>query len=300
MNIKQMKYVVAVADNGSFREAAKKLFIAQPSLSNSIKELEDELGIRLFTRTNKGAFLTEAGVQFLEHAEKVLTPLALLEQRYIQQQASERFSVSSQHYDFLGKIMAQMIKKFEEQYKEFRLFETTTLKVIEDVKSHNSELGILYLNSKNRSGIERHLSGTNLTYEVIGNFATHIFLGNHHPLAHKRQIGLKELMAYPQVRFIQEGSEFSYFAEDLIEEDEQGTVIYVNDRGTLMNILAETNAYASGSGIVTGFTKKEIRLIPLEQSEENKICILYQKNQQRTEIAHHFVKLLKEVSRTIS
>ncbi|MCB5955892.1 LysR family transcriptional regulator [Enterococcus sp. CWB-B31] len=295
MNIKQMKYVVAVADNGSFREAAKKLFITQPSLSNGIKELEDELGVNLFTRTNKGALLTEEGIAFLESAEKILTQLSLLENRYQHQQKETRFSISSQHYDFLGGIMAKTVQKFGNQYKEFRLFETTTLKVIEDVKSYHSELGILYLNSSNRSGIKRHLSGTNLIYDVVGCFDTHIFLGNHHPLAHKKELTLEQLVHYPQVRFIQEGSEFSYLSEDLVEENEQDTVISVNDRGTLMNILAETNSYASGSGILTGFTKKEIKLIPLVQEEENKICIIYQKNQQKSAILTYFINELKTI-----
>ena len=293
MNVKQMKYVVAVADKGSFREAAKKLYITQPSLSNGIKELEDELGVLLFTRTNKGAVLTEEGIAFLEHAEKILTQLSMLEHRYQHQQKETRFSVSSQHYDFLGGVLGKTIQKFGSQYKEFRLFETTTIKVIEDVKSYNSELGILYLNSSNRAGIKRHLSGTNLVYEVIGDFATHIFLGNQHPLAHKQSLTLEQLSPFPQVRFIQEGSEFSYFSEDLVENNDQDTVISVSDRGTLMNILAETNAYASGSGIITGFTKKEIKLIPLTGSEDNKICIIYQKNQQKSPILSYFINELK-------
>ncbi|WP_321384797.1 LysR family transcriptional regulator [uncultured Enterococcus sp.] len=294
MNIKQMKYVVAVADSGGFREAAKRLFVTQPSLSTGIKELEEELGVTLFVRTNKGATLTEEGIAFLEHAEKILTQLALMENRFQHHQKEERFSVSSQHYDFLGGIMAQVIQGFEEQYKEFRLFETTTLKVIEDVKSYHSDIGILYLNSQNRSGIKRHLAATNLAYEVIGDFTTHVFIGKQHPLAQKKALTMDQLADYPQVRFIQEGSEFNYFSEDLIAETGPQGVIQVSDRGTLMNILAGTTAYATGSGIITGFTKKEIRLIPLVGQEQNQICILYQKNQQRNEVSDYFIKLLRK------
>lgn len=296
MNIKQMKYVVAVADSGGFREAAKRLFVAQPSLSNGIRELEEELGVTLFVRTNKGATLTEDGIDFLAHAEKILTQLALMENRFQYHQKEERFSVSSQHYDFLGSIMSDVIRHFDDQYKEFRLFETTTLKVIEDVKSYHSDMGILYLNSQNRSGIKRHLSGTNLTYDVIGSFTTHVFVGKHHPLAGEKELTVAQLMSYPQVRFIQEGSEFNYFSEDLINEMDQQAVIQVSDRGTLMNILAETTAYATGSGIITGFAKKEIQLIPLKEQEENKICLLYQKNQQKNAVIDYFIKRLRETT----
>ena len=232
LNIQQMKYVAAIANNGSFREAAKKLFITQPSLSNSIRELEEELGISLFLRTNKGAFLTEEGMVFLEQAEKVLVQMELLENRYRETVTSERFSISSQHYDFLGEVIAKVLKKYGDQYKDFRVFETTTLKVIEDVKGFHSELGIIYLNEQNSVSIERYLEQANLAYEVISTFNTHIFLGNHHPLAKQKEIHLEELVPYPQVRFNQEGSNFSYFSEDLVEIPEQESVIHTTDRGT--------------------------------------------------------------------
>lgn len=295
MNIQQMKYVVAIANSGSFREAAKKLFITQPSLSNGIRELEEKLGVTLFIRTNKGASLTKDGLEFLEYAEKILTQIALIESRYQENTASERFSISSQHYDFLGEVMAKVIKEFKNQYKNFRVFETTTLKVIEDVKSFHSELGIIYLNEQNQSGILRYLEQANLNYEIIGYFETHIFLGKTHPLAKKTAISLEELCCYPQVRFAQEGSNFAYFSEDLIENQEQETVIYTNDRGTLMNLLVETDAYASGSGLVTGFTKKEICLVPLINSTKNKICILTQKNRSMTKIGNYFIGELKKL-----
>lgn len=295
MNIQQMKYVVAIANNGSFREAAKKLYITQPSLSNGIRELEEEIGEKLFIRTNKGANLTDEGIIFLEHAEKVLTQIEIIENRYQEVTTNERFSVSSQHYDFLGEVMGSVFKKFKKEYKNFRIFETTTLKVIEDVKSFHSELGVIYLNDNNAIGIERYLKQANLTYSIVGSFDTHIFLGNNHPLAQEEKIYLNQLTQYPQVRFTQEGSNFSYFSEDLIENREQETVIYTNDRGTLMNLLVETNAYASGSGVVTGFTKKEICLIPYAESTPNKICILYQKNKKISTIGQFFIQEMKQL-----
>ena len=295
MTIQQMKYVVAIANNGSFREAAKKLFITQPSLSNGIRELEEEIGVTLFIRTNKGAFLTDEGMTFLEYAEKVITQMELIENRYQEVKKSERFSVSSQHYDFLGQVMGKIIEKFDNQYNNYRVFETTTLKVIEDVKSYHSELGVIYINSHNKAGIKRYLTQSNIEYEVIGSFYTHIFLGNHHPLAKQKEITLEQLCCYPQVRFTQEGSNFSYFSEDLIENQEQETVIYTNDRGTLMNLLVETNAYASGSGMVTGFTKEVINLVPLVNSEKNNICILYQKNKKISEVGQFFINEVKKL-----
>lgn len=76
---------------------------------------------------------------------------------------------------FLGEVIAKVLKKYGDQYKDFRVFETTTLKVIEDVKGFHSELGIIYLNEQNSVSIERYLEQANLAYEVISTFNTHIF-----------------------------------------------------------------------------------------------------------------------------
>lgn len=293
MNIQQMNYVVAIANNGSFREAAKKLYIAQPSLSNAIRELETELGTELFIRTNKGVKLTADGAEFLEYAQNILTQIDTIQNRYKTAEKSQLFSVSSQHYDFVAAVFAQLIQACP-QYAKFRFFETTTLKILEDVHSFQSELGILYLNEQNQEVIQRFLERDALIFEPLTSFQTHIFLGKNHPLANRSSLTRADLVDYPQVRFAQEGSASNYFSEDLIESDEQKTVIYTSDRGTLLNFLQELDAYASGSGIVTSLAKKDIRLIPLEDSGENTLGYVRQKNRNLSEIAERFIVLLKQ------
>lgn len=293
MNLQQLKYVVAVANNGSFREAAKKMYITQPSLSNGIKELETEIGLTLFTRTNKGAYLTEEGKDFLEHAEKILFQMDHLETRYQKKEQQERFSVASQHYDFLGPVIAKLRTQFQPQYKQFRIFETTTAKVIEDVQQFVSDVGLIYLNEHNQSSIYRYLEQADLEFDYLGTFQTHIFLGPQHPLANHTSIHIQELAKFPQVRFTQDGQNFAYFYEDLIEIPEQETVFYTSDRGTLMNLLLETTAYASGSGIVVGGSKSQICLIPLADASENKFCAIYPKRKQQTPIVRAFIQEVK-------
>lgn len=298
MNFQQLKYVVAVANNGSFREAAKKLYVAQPSLSAGIKELETELGITLFTRTNRGAFLTEEGQEFLKRAERILVQLESLEDYYLTNEKRDSFSIASQHYDFLGPLTANLITSFKQEIKQFRIIETTTAKVIEEVKEQHSEIGILYMNEHNRSGIKRYLEQGELTTQSLGTFKTHIFLRQEHPLSQKKEIAKEELFPYPQVRFTQDGSNFPYFYEDLIEIPDQETVIYTSDRGTLMNIVLETDAYASGSGIVIGEMKEYLRLIPLADSQENELVIIYSVKRPLSKIAqrfiHHLTQLIKQ------
>lgn len=295
MNIQQLKYVTAVANNGSFREAAKKLFVSQPSLSAAIKELENELSITLFTRTNRGAYLTEEGQAFLKRAERILVQLDSLENYYQKSEKRESFSIASQHYDFLGPLTAQLIETFKAEVKQFRIMETTTANVIEEVQQQQSELGILYMNDYNRTGIKRYLEQGELVAQSLGTFKTHIFLRQRHPLAQQEEIKVEELAAFPQVRFTQDGNNFPYFYEDLIEIPEQESVIYTSDRGTLMNIVLETDAYASGSGIVIGEIKEYLRLIPLADSPMNELYVIYSGKQPLSDIAKKFITSIQQV-----
>ncbi|MDA9461871.1 transcriptional regulator, LysR family [Enterococcus mundtii 3F] len=295
MNIQQLKYVTAVANNGSFREAAKKLFVSQPSLSAAIKELENELSITLFTRTNRGAYLTEEGQAFLKRAERILVQLDSLENYYLKSEKRESFSIASQHYDFLGPLTAQLIETFKAEVKQFRIMETTTANVIEEVQQQQSELGILYMNDHNRTGIKRYLEQGELVAQSLGTFKTHIFLRQRHPLAQHEEIKVEDLATFPQVRFTQDGNNFPYFYEDLIEIPEQESVIYTSDRGTLMNIVLETDAYASGSGIVIGEIKEYLRLIPLADSPMNELYVIYSGKQPLSDIGKKFITSIQRV-----
>ncbi|MDR0921619.1 MAG: LysR family transcriptional regulator [Lactobacillales bacterium] len=294
MNIQQMKYVVAIANNGSFREAAKKLFIAQPSLSHAVKELEEELSTKLFERTNKGANLTSEGVEFVEYAQKILSQFELIENRYSNTETkNEHFSISSQHYDFLAIVISQLLVE-EDDYKSFRIFESTTQKIIEDVANFRSEVGIIFLNDQNSAAITRILDKNNLEFESLVSFKTHIFLGSQHPLAEKEVVTETELRKYPQVRFTQEANNYSYFSEDLIDTIETDRVIHTSDRATLTGILQRTFAYGTGSGIVEDPSMQGIRLIPLAHSPINRITILHPKNKQLSLIAQNFIKILRD------
>ncbi|MGX7172693.1 LysR family transcriptional regulator [Enterococcus ratti] len=295
MNFQQLKYVVAVANNGSFREASKKLYIAQSSLSVGIKELETELGITLFIRTNRGAYLTKEGKSFLKKAERILIQLESLENYYLSNEKRESFSVASQHYDFLGPLTAKLITSFKKDIKQFRILETTTANVIEEVKNQHSDLGILYMNEHNRAAIKRYLEQGELAAHSLGEFQTHIFLRQGHPLSERKEVCKEELLLYPQVRFTQDGNNFPYFYEDLIEIPEQETVVYTSDRGTLMNIVLETDAYASGSGIVIGELKEHLCLIPLANSPKNKLYVIYSLKQTLSEIAQKFIDRLNNL-----
>lgn len=293
MNIQQCKYVVLIAKVGSFSKAAKQLYVTQPSLSNAVKSLESELGVTLFLRSKAGISLTDEGRDFLVFANQILDQVSLLENRY-QQDFKKRFTVTTQHYDFLSTPFVEVMNQFQDHYQNFHLIETTTQKIISSVQDFESDLGVLYLDENNQKVLNRYFQQEDLHFEPLGKYKTQIFLRRDHPLSHEKLIHMKDLQDYPQVRFTQEDHNSSYFSEDPLEVLADQPVIYTNDKGTLTNLLCGSDAYASGLGIIDSFVKDHLVLIPLANATSHTLGILWNKNRKQSPISKSFVANVKE------
>ena len=158
MTLQQLKYVVTVAETGTITEAAGKLYISQPSLTNAIHELEREMQIVIFNRTNKGISLSKEGDIFLGYARQVLEQAEILEDKYKGEGSGKKqFCVSTQHYSFAVNAFVDLIKKYGQEEYDFSLRETQTYEIIEDVAKMRSEIGILFLNDFNEKVITKIL-----------------------------------------------------------------------------------------------------------------------------------------------
>ncbi|MGM0241144.1 LysR family transcriptional regulator [Enterococcus sp. AZ103] len=294
MNLQHCRYVIQIAKAGSFSQAAKDLFVTQPSLSSAVKDLEGELGISLFTRSKSGVLLTEEGSDFLVYAHRILAQVSMLENHY-QGEKQKSFIVASQHYDFLSQPFLKVTNKFQQEIQSFQLIETTTKRILESLRDFESEVGIIYLDQKNQQTLTRYFKQEKLSYEVLGEFKTQIFLRRDHPLSTKKTIQSNDLKEFPQVRFIQEEQGFSHFDEDPLEINKNQINLYTNDRGTLMNLLAESDAYASGLGIVAGFIKKEIILKPFGDSLTHQLIAVTNSQRKKSSAAIEFISEIKEI-----
>lgn len=227
-------------------------------------------------------------------AQKLLAQFDLIETKYSSEEVKyTHFSISSQHYDFLAIVISKLLMS-ELEYKSFRIFESTTQKIIEDVSSFRSELGIIFLNDQNSVAIGRVLDQENLEYESLTSFKTHVFIRRGHPLAQKTEISESDLRSFPQVRFTQETNNYSYFQEDLVDAIETDRVINTSDRATLTGILQRTDGYGTGSGIVENPEAQDLALIPLKDSQINRITVIRPKNKQLSPIAEKFIEILRE------
>ena len=217
MTLIQLKYVITVAGAHSLNEAAKKLFISQPSLSSAIHSLEKEVGIELFRRSQSGIQITPEGEEFIGYARQVVEQYNLLDARYISKtSAKKKFSVSMQHYTFAVKAFAQMVKQFGMDEYEFAVHETKTHEVIEDVKNYRSEVGILYLNEFNCKVLTKLFDQYGLEFHELLVCGIYTYMWKGHPLANEKEIVLEDLKEYPCLSFEQGEHNSFYFAEEVL------------------------------------------------------------------------------------
>ena len=251
MTIQQLKYVIGIADNGSLNKAAEKLFISQPSLTSTIHDLENELGIIIFNRTGRGVTLTNDGIEFLASARQLYMSYENLIEKYGENgNIKKKFGVSTQHYSFAVKSFVEMVKAFNTNEYEFAIRETKTHEVIEDVASLKSEIGILYLSDFNRKAITSILKSKDLEFHHLINCKAYVYIWKEHPLAKKKYITMKQLKEYPCLSFEQgDGTNF-YFAEEILSTEEYHRTIKANDRATMLNLMRGLNGYTLCSGII--------------------------------------------------
>ena len=299
MTLQQLRYIIIVAEKGSINEAAKYLYVSQPSLSSSIKELEEELGFPIFIRTNRGVTLSHKGMEFLGYARQVITQADLLEEKYIKKTKQiKSFCASSQHYPFVSHAFVELVKAYEEEDYNFTLSETTTYEVIENVKTLYSEIGILYLSKYNEAVIRKILTENNLIFEELVRAKPHVFLYKEHPLAKEELIDLEDLREYPKISFNQGMYNAFYYSEEVFSNLPVERSINVSDRAAVVNFMMGLNAYTFSSGIFPEYLHdQDIISIPVSADEEIIIGTIVHEDVTLSSIGEKFYEILKEYAK---
>ena len=251
MTIQQLNYAIIISEMGSLNKASEVLYIAQPSLTSSIQELEKELGITIFNRSARGVTLTNDGEEFIQYARQVIQQYERLLEKYGKAETvRKKFGISTQHYSFAVKSFVEMVKQFDTGEYEFAIRETKTREVIDDVSAGRSEVGILYLSDFNRKAIEKLLRANNLEFHHLIDCDAYVYLWKGHPLASKKSIRFEDLADYPCLSFEQGSAGSFYFAEEILTTSEYPRTIKTNDRATMLNLMVGLNGYTLCSGII--------------------------------------------------
>ena len=294
MNIQQLRYVVAIANSGTFREAAEKMYVSQPSLSISVRDLEKELGFKIFRRTSSGTFLTRRGMEFYEKAQELVKGFDVFQNQYANpEEEKDEFSIASQHYDFLPPTITAFSQQYPD-YKNFRIFESTTVQILDEVAQGHSEIGIIYLNNQNQKGIMQRVEKLGLEVIELIPFRTHIYLREGHPLAKKKELVMEDLVDLPTVRFTQEKDEYLYYSENFVDTSASSQMFNVTDRATLNGILERTNAYATGSGFLDSDSVNGITVIPLNDNLNNRMVYVKREEVDLSQAGTLFVEVMQE------
>jgi DNA-binding transcriptional LysR family regulator len=272
ITLQQLHYFIEVAAEGSITAAADLLFVAQPTMSAAMKDLETRVGRSLLVRSARGVTLTVDGAEFLGYAKQVVEQAALLEQRYLGRPPSRRLlGVSAQHYSFAVDAFVQMVRGTEAVEYEFSLRETRTWDIIEDVRTLRSELGILYRNDFNRNVIDKLLRDSGLMFRPLFRAEPHIFISRRNPLASQDRATLADLADLPRLTFDQGTNNSFYFAEEILSTLSSKKEIRVSDRATIFNLMTGLNGYTISTGIVSDDLDPEIVAVPLDVDEHIEI-----------------------------
>ena len=297
MTLQQLKYVTEVADRGSITEAAKSLFIAQPSLSAAIHELEEEIGVTLFLRSNRGVLITPEGAEFLGYARQVVQQAALIEDKYIAHSAlRQRFCISTQHYSFTAGAFVELVRAQGGEAYEFILREGKTYDTINDVRTLRSEMGVIYLCSFNEAVISKMLREANLVFSELLTARPHIFVGRDNPLAKKERVTLEDLRPLPCLTYEQGDQNAFYFSEEILSTLNHDKSIKVTDKSTIVDLMVGTDGYTISSGMCPAYLRGDaVVSIPLEVDEVIRIGVITHRDYRPTKLGQMYLDILHRV-----
>lgn len=294
MTIQQCKYVLEILKRGSFNEAAKTLFIAQSSLSASVKALESELNIKIFERSNSGVILTDEGAEFVRYASCIAEQNDFIAGRYARENKCKNLHIATQHYDFVADIFTKMINSITDDVYKISLKETQTYNVIKEVENGYCDIGIIAIKSADYDIMNRFLGNKKLEFSPILKAKPHVFVRKEHLLSQKKYLSYAELKEFPFVSYEQGKHANSFFTEEITEEPIYDRHIEISDRASLMNVLLTTDCYTIGTGIMPStLNEGKIISIPLESEDYYNIGYILHTDRRISDMTSEFIGLLK-------
>ncbi len=303
MTLQQLRYLIAIAESGSINAAANAMYASQSNLSTAVHDLEQELGITIFTRSNRGVTLTNDGTELLGYARQVVEQADMLERHYGvgassgERRSDTRLAISSQHYYFSVQAFVLTAEKLDGDAYDFILRECATGQIIEDVRTFRSEAGILYMDGFNRRVLEHALSEAGVVFTPLFEARPHVFVGENHPLASRERLAIEDLAPYPRYSFEQGKDNSFYYAEEPLAYLPHTKNIRYSDRGTLTNLLTHYNGYTLSTGVLSEEMLTGIVSIPLETDERMQVGYIMHAERRPSELLKSYIANLHQVIR---
>jgi DNA-binding transcriptional LysR family regulator len=296
MTLQQLRYLIAISEHGSINAAAQNLYVSQSNLSTAIKELERELGITIFTRSNRGVTLTNDGTELLGYARQVIEQADMMEARYARGRTEYmRLAVSTQHYYFSLQAFINVAEGCASSKYDFILRECATSQIIDDVRTFRSDIGILYLDSFNSRVLRKAFADASVTFFPLFDARVHVFVGENHPLADRKLVKLEDLAPYPRYSFEQGSVNSFYYSEEPFGYLRSDRNIRFSDRGTLTNLLTSFNGYTISTAVLSSEMHSGIASIPLDVDECMQVGYIMHKERRPSSLLLHYIDELHKV-----
>ncbi len=299
--IQKLRYIIEIVNSGSINEAAKRLFITQPSLSGAVRELEAEIGFEIFLRTNKGVVLSAGGAEFLGYARQIVEQVDLMEQRYLNAKpARQHFAISTQHYAFVVNAFVNLVRQFGTDEYEFTFRDTRTYEILEDVRNLRSEIGVLYVNEFNAKVLGQIIRQNGLEFHSLFVAKPHIFVSAANPLAQQDDVTIGDLEDYPCLSFEQGEYNSFYYAEEILSTLPHRKSIHVSDRATIFNLMIGLNGYTISTGVISADLNGDgIVAVPLRVEETITVGWIAHKKVTLSKLAELFVQELQKAVKDV-
>lgn len=301
MTLQNLRYVVEVANSQSFSKAAQSLFMTQSALSAAIRDVERELGIVIFRRTNRGVQITPDGEDCLRYCKEIIERADYLSMRY-QNRGNLRtyFSVSSQHLPFAVRAFDELIDALDPEGYDVAIRETATLHILHDVSTGRSQVGVVAMTQRQISLINKSLYIHDLAFSELSRLNTYVFMRRRHPLADRDALTLDDLRPYPFVTYDQDQAP-DYYSEESLFFAPMMRNIHVSDRATKMSVIRSTDAFSVGVDLPNFnqdiyFKRRNTEMVAIpfaDHPETILIGILTRNGKALTGIGEKYVSLLK-------
>lgn len=298
MNVLHMRYAVEVAKTGSLSKASENLLIAVPNISRSIKELESDIGITIFDRTNKGMNLTPDGEEFINYTKGILGQLDQIERFYKNgSPQKQRFSISVPRACYISDAFTEFTKSLSKDASEIFYKETNSQRTIRNILEHDYRLGIIRYAENYDKYFDAMLEENGLTYETVTEFSYVLLMGKDCPLAKQKNISYKDLTDYIEIAHADPYVPSMPLAK-VIKEELQDNItrrIFIFERASQFELLAKNPETFMWVSPVPDSLIKRYGLVQKPCRDNRKVyrdVLIYHKNYKLTDLDRQFIEQL--------
>lgn len=257
MKLEQIVYALEIARCGSISKAAKNLLLTQPNLSSSIKNLEDDIGFKIFQRLPRGVSVTTKGTQFLEYAESICKDIENINAIGSNSNSLTpiNFSLSTQSFSYIMDSFLALHSNYNSNITNFKIKHSHYFEVLDDVVRKQADIGIISISNEHMDLWNKLFKSKNIEFNPITSGKLHGYILDSHPLFNKEDLVIEDLFEYPLVTCNHDDYNALYSNDFYKNKLSFKNNILVSDYGALIYTMESVNAATIILKLENSYTK---------------------------------------------